>query len=139
MHVAQQLVELQRRHNREGADGSSLEERSSFGRSTAGIELRAALIRILPRSPFRPSVILFGEILSLNSDPVGEALREIGDPAVPALAYLLEYDGDSMNRWRAARILWNIDSPLSHKVMHHDLQSETDPAIKRFTEGKSHA
>jgi hypothetical protein len=98
-----------------------------------------ALIRVLPRSPFKPSVILFGEMLSLDSDPVGEALREIGDPAVPALADLLEHGGDSMDRWRAARILWNIDSPLSHKVMHHDLQNETDPAIKQFTEGKSHA
>jgi HEAT repeat protein len=96
-----------------------------------------ALVRVLPRSPFKPAVILFGEILSLSSDPVGEALREIGDPAVPALGYLLEHDSNSTDRWRAARILWNIDSPSSRKVMHDDLQHESDRAIRQFTEGKS--
>ena len=96
-----------------------------------------ALMEALPRSPFRPSIILFGEMLSLNSDPVGKALFEIGDPAVPALANLLERSGDTMDRWRAARILWNIDSPASRKVLRDDLQHETDPGIKRFTEGKS--
>ena len=95
------------------------------------------LMQVLPRSPFRPSIILFGEMLSLNSDPVGKALFEIGDPAVPALANLLEPSGDAMDRWRAARILWNIDSPASRKVLRDDLQHETDPAIKQFTEGKS--
>jgi HEAT repeat protein len=96
-----------------------------------------ALMEALPRSPFRPSIILFGEMLSLNSDPVGKALLEIGDPAIPALANLLERSGDTMDRWRAARILWNIDSPASRKVLRDDLQHETDPGIKRFTEGKS--
>jgi hypothetical protein len=94
-------------------------------------------MRVLAHSPFRPSVILFGETLSLASDPVGEALYEIGDPAVPALASLLEHSGDSTDRWRAARVLWNIDSPLSRKVMHTTLEHESDPAIKQFTEGKS--
>lgn len=95
------------------------------------------LIRVLPRSPFRPNVILFGEMLSLDTDPVGKALHEIGDPAVPALANVLEHGSDRMDRWRAARILWNIDSPLSQKIMHDDLQHETDPAIKQFTDGRS--
>jgi HEAT repeat protein len=94
-----------------------------------------ALMRVLPRSPFKPS-ILIGSAMSLDADAVGKALCEIGDPAVPALANLLEH-ADKTTRWRAARILWNIDSPSSRKVMREDLQHETDPEIKRFTEGKS--
>jgi len=95
-----------------------------------------SLTQVLPRSPFKPS-ILIGSALSLDADAVGRALSEIGDPAVPALANLLER-GDKTTRWRAARILWNIDSPSSRKVMRDDLQHETDPAIKQLTEGKSH-
>ncbi len=96
-----------------------------------------ALIRALPGSPFKPSVITFGTIMSLEADPVGNALAEIGDSAVPALAVLLQHSGNEMDRWRAARILWNIDSPSSRKVMRDDLQHESDPAIKQLTEGKS--
>ena len=93
-----------------------------------------SLMQVLPRSPFKPS-ILIGSALSLDADAVGRALCEIGDPAIPALANLLEH-GDKTSRWRVARILWNIDSPSSRKVLHDDLQHETDPEIKRFTEGK---
>jgi HEAT repeat protein len=93
------------------------------------------LMQVLPRSPFKPS-ILIGSAFSLDADAVGRALCEIGDPAVPALANLLER-GDKTTRWRAARILWNIDSSSSRKVLRDDLQHETDPEIKRFTEGKS--
>jgi HEAT repeat protein len=94
-----------------------------------------SLMQVLPRSPFKPS-ILIGSALSLDADGVGRALCEIGDPAVPALANHLEH-GDKTMRQRAARILWNIDSPSSRKVLRDDLQHETDPEIKRFTEGKS--
>jgi hypothetical protein len=94
-----------------------------------------SLMQVLPRSPFKPS-ILIGSALGLDADAVGKSLCEIGDPAVPALASLLEH-GDKTTRWRAARILWNIDSPSSRKVMRDDLQHETDPEIKQFAEGKS--
>lgn len=93
------------------------------------------LMQVLPRSPFQPS-ILIGSAMSLDADAVGKALCEIGDPAVPGLANLLEH-ADKTSRRRAARILWNIDSSSSRKVLRDDLQHETDPEIKRFTEGKS--
>ncbi len=75
--------------------------------------------------------------MRLETDHVGKALSEIGDPAVPALANLLDHS-DQTTRRRVALILWNIDSPSSRRVMHEDLPHETDPAIKQLTEGKSH-
>ena len=81
-------------------------------------------------------MLLFGQALSLQADPVGQALCDIGDPAVPGLAELLEH-GDKSFRWRVARVLWNFDSASSRKVMREDLQHETDPVIKGLSEGKS--
>jgi len=96
-----------------------------------------SLMQVLPGSPFRPSLFTFGTAMRLETDHVGKALSEIGDPAVPALANLLDHS-DQTTRRRVALILWNIDSPSSRRVMHEDLPHETDPAIKQLTEGKSH-
>lgn len=78
----------------------------------------------------------FSDDWTLEYDLVGEALREIWDPALPDISDLLER-GDRMTRCRAARILWNIDSAASRKILLDDLEHETDPAIKRLTAGKS--
>lgn len=96
-----------------------------------------SLIRILPTTPFQSPVTMpFADDLTLGYDPVGEALKEIGDVALPEIVKLLERE-DRITRIRAARILWNIDSAASRKALRNDLDHETDPAIKRLTVGKS--
>jgi len=96
-----------------------------------------SLIRVLPTTPFQSPVTMpFADDLTLQYDPVGAALKEMGDTALPEIVKLLEH-GDRTTRIRAARILWNIDSAASRKALRDDLDRETDPVIKKLTAGKS--
>jgi hypothetical protein len=96
-----------------------------------------SLIRVLPRTPFQSAVTMpFADDLTLKYDPVGKALQEIGDAALPEIIKLLNQAG-RITRIRAARILWNIDTAVSREALRDDLDHETDPAIKRLTVGKS--
>jgi len=89
------------------------------------------LIEVLPKSSDTPSVIVgFADSYTLRNDPVGMALCEIGDSSVPALADLLK-SSDSQTRRRAARVLWNMDSAASRKVLTDHMERETDPGIKQ--------
>jgi hypothetical protein len=96
-----------------------------------------SLVRVLPHSPYKPSILTFGRAQSLDSDPVGKALCVIGDPAVPALARLMASETDHDTRWRAARILRNIDTSSSRTALSEDLKSETDPRIKSLATDNS--
>ena len=90
-----------------------------------------ALIEVLPRSSDTPSIIVgFADSSTLRNDTVGKALCEIGDPTVPALADILK-SSDSQTRRRVARILWNMDTAASRKVLMDHMERETDPGIKQ--------
>jgi HEAT repeat protein len=99
-------------------------------------ELIPNLIHIVPASPYLPGAYVgFGQIKSLDTDVVSRALCEIGDPAVQPVAKLLE---DRQNaeivRWRAARILWNMNTPSARRILAGDLAREREVGFQQFTE-----
>jgi hypothetical protein len=104
------------------------------------VELIPNLIHIFPSAPYLPAAYVgFGQIRSLDTDVVGRALCEIGNPAVQPVAKLLE---DRQNaqivRWRAARILWNMNTPSARKILVRDLAGEQEISFQQFTEAPKH-
>jgi len=66
----------------------------------------------------------------LNS-PAGYALYQIGDPAIPAVERLLA-QGDSDERFHAAYVLANIDSPKSIAVLREYERNGKDRELANF-------
>jgi len=98
-----------------------------------------ALARVLPHSESDVGIQSFSFAWIISRDPVGKALCEIGDPAVSAMAELLNH-GDMSARWRALRVLWNLNSPAARKVMeaylHNGDDSKIQSAIETLTKTK---
>lgn len=78
-------------------------------------------------------IITFHRLATLQLDPPGLALARIGDPAVPAIAKVLD-SGDRTVRLRAVWVLRNIDSPKAGEALRQHLSVEQDPAIRRVIE-----
>ena len=97
---------------------------------------------MLPHSESDVGIQSFAFSWSLSRDPVGKSLWEIGDPAVPAMAELLNH-GDMPGKWRSLRVLWNIDSPASRKALDEYHRNGDDPkiqsAIEALRKTKPHA
>jgi hypothetical protein len=89
---------------------------------------------MMSRRPFPavPYMSSFGA-MHLDNDIVARSLSQIGDPAIPSVANLLE-GPDALMRSRAVLILANIDSRAARKALKYRLPRETDPDIKRLIE-----
>ncbi len=89
---------------------------------------------MMSRRPFPavPYISSFGA-MHLDNDIVAKSLSQIGDPAIPSVANLLERP-DALMRSRAVLILANIDSRAARKALKYRLPRETDPDIKRLIE-----
>jgi hypothetical protein len=74
----------------------------------------------------------FSRDARLENDIVARALADIGDPAVPAVAYVLANGDTRILRLRAAWVLINIDTPAARKAMSDVLKVETDPGIRQL-------
>src|ERR1700739_1704824 len=68
----------------------------------------------------------FSRNARLENDIVARALADIGDPAVPAVAYVLANGDTRVLRVRAAWILININTPAARKAMSDALESARD-------------
>lgn len=77
--------------------------------------------------------LTLAEYMRLDTDVVGKALAEIGDPSVPAVADVLR-KGDRNMRQRAALILLNIKTPMSQKALSDHLPNEKDQDIRKLIE-----
>lgn len=67
--------------------------------------------------------------LRLQYNPAAKALSQIGDPAVPTLAGILEH-GLAEERSLAAGALWLIRSPAAQTVLQEQMNHEQDPQMK---------
>jgi hypothetical protein len=65
---------------------------------------------------------------NFSRQPAGLALIQIGDPAVPALQWVLEH-GEANDRWLAVRALIRIGTPKAKSVVHEAAQDESDPNL----------
>lgn len=71
----------------------------------------------------------------LEDDPVGTALVAIGGPAIESVRSVLENADNSQSvRYRAARVLYNMNSREADAALAHDLQTERDPRIRHVIE-----
>ncbi len=77
----------------------------------------------------------FAETQRLDNDAAGKALVKIGDPAIQAVAQVLE-SGDRNARWRAALVLLNINSPTARQVLHRHIPKESDSGLQDFIRSK---
>lgn len=75
--------------------------------------------------------LTFAEERRLDNDPPGKALAEIGDPSVPAVTGALKRP-DKETRWRAARVLANINSQSARAALADHLQNEPDAHLRAF-------
>lgn len=73
----------------------------------------------------------FAEERRLDNDPPAKALAEIGAPSVPAVKRAL-IKPDSETRWRAARVLANINSQSARAALADHLQNEPDAHLRAF-------
>ncbi len=95
------------------------------------VETVPSLANAMRRGPIGPPAQTFTEEERLVDDIVGQALAQIGDPAVPALAEFLKLDKLELRR-RAARILVHINSPRSRTVLSDHLPEENDARLKTW-------
>jgi HEAT repeat protein len=65
--------------------------------------------------------------------PAGQALVQIGVPAIPALVGVLD-SGNLYERWNAAYALNLIGSPQAKTVLRDHLRREQDPTMRDFIE-----
>ena len=75
--------------------------------------------------------VTMAEALRLENDPPGKALAQIGEPAIPAVKYLLNSPARS-TRFRAVYILWNIGSEQAKTTLRGQFDRENDPGIRQF-------
>jgi len=74
-----------------------------------------------------------GQEAKLAHYPAGQALVQIGAPAVPALVGVLKR-GDLYERWNAAYALNLIGSPEAKVALRNHLGREPDPTVRDFIE-----
>jgi len=96
------------------------------------VETVPALTQALSRGPTGGTLTL-GEYMRLETDAVGKALADIGDPSVPALATVLR-QGDHPMRQRATLILLNIETAAARKALSEHLPDERDLEIRDLIE-----
>lgn len=71
------------------------------------------------------------------NDPVAKALVQLGQPAIGSVSGILEdKDKGQQTRMHAALVLYNMNSPDADAALVHDLQTETDPRVRSFIEGR---
>lgn len=75
--------------------------------------------------------VTFAEERHLHNDPPGKALVQIGAPAIPAVTSALS-SNNRETRWRAARVLININSPSARAALADHLQDEPDAQLRSF-------
>lgn len=75
-----------------------------------------------------------GATMRLENDPAGRALVKIGQPAVPAVAEILE-QGNRQARFRASRILLNIGTAAAIQALRNQIPEEKDPGVRGFITG----
>ncbi len=81
--------------------------------------------------------ITITRVMKLDSDPVGKALAEIGEPGLAAVRSILEDTSNSQSmRMRAALILSNINSQHANQVLALHLQGERDPRVKELIQSQ---
>lgn len=71
--------------------------------------------------------------LRLENDPAGKALAQIGEPALPTLAQVLN-QGDERKRRDALYALKLIGSPAAKAIFREHLPNEPDPSLRAFME-----
>lgn len=92
-------------------------------------EAAPVLADLLTKDTVTGGFIDFHRVITLENDPPGRALALIGDPAIPAVAKILE-TGDRDARFRAVYVLRNIGSPKAKDALRQHLSAEKDPAIR---------
>lgn len=75
--------------------------------------------------------ITFSQELRLENKPAANALAQIGEPALPAVAGVLE-NGGLGARWTAAYVLNSIGSSAAKKALGRHLPREHNPHIRDF-------
>jgi HEAT repeat protein len=90
-----------------------------------------ALVEQLGDAHTEGGPVTMAEALRLDNDPAGKALAQIGDAAVPAVESSLK-SGERFIRFRAVYVLWNIRSERAKEVLRTHIDSESDPAVRRF-------
>ncbi len=94
-----------------------------------------ALTELLKRGDTKIGPISMGIVYRLDDDPAGKALAKIGEPAVDAVAAILNTSPVN-TRWRAAIILGNMNSAKGDQVLQAHLRNESDPGIAKYIEGE---
>jgi hypothetical protein len=98
-----------------------------------------ALLQAMSRPPFPATTYLtFAGVERLDNDIVAKSLAQIGNPAIPSVALLLN-SADILTRSRAVLILRNIGSPASRKALLSRRPHETDPEIKKLIDDSLHS
>jgi HEAT repeat protein len=69
--------------------------------------------------------------IRLEDKPAAKALAEIGDPALPVVAPVLN-QGDDEHRWDAVYILNLIGSPAAKKLLRGHVSSEPNPRLRQL-------
>jgi HEAT repeat protein len=94
-----------------------------------------ALTKALSHPGVSKGTVTLGEYMRLDTDVVGNALAQIGDPSIPSLTEILR-TGSKSPRHRAALILLKINSNLSEKALKDHLSHEADPDIRALIENR---
>jgi hypothetical protein len=94
------------------------------------------LVKLLNQYPGGGPVTI-AEAMRLDTDPVGKALAEIGEPAIGAVRNVLENNSNSQSmRMRAGLVLSNMNSKDADNVLALHLQSESDPRVKELIQSQ---
>jgi HEAT repeat protein len=72
-----------------------------------------------------------GVHMRLENKPAAKALAQIGDPALPVVAPVLNRDNDR-ERWDAVYILNLIGSPAAIKLLREHVSSEPNPHLREL-------
>jgi HEAT repeat protein len=96
------------------------------------------LVTLFEPARYSPSAIsTMTSRATFANDPVAKALVQLGQPAIGALSGILENkEKDQYTRLRAALVLYNMNSPDADAALAHNLQTETDPRVRSFIEGR---
>jgi HEAT repeat protein len=94
------------------------------------VETVPILVKLLD-SENRGGPVTIGMQEDLDTDPVGQALVKIGEPALGPVRSVLENKDKSQSvRLRAVHILYNMNSIDADQALSQHLQSEGDPRVK---------
>jgi len=95
-----------------------------------------ALTKALSHCSVSKGTVTLAEYMRLDTDLVGNALAQIGDPSIPSLTEILR-TGSKSQRHRATLILLKMNSSLSEKTLKDHLFHEGDPDIRALIENRS--